>query len=94
MNLTYLGRINPELSCAVLFDEDEWKLLYCLANRTKAAPAKACSVKEAVDYAGWIGGPKRAPSDGPPGVKTIWTGLQKFYTLFEYRDMFNFVGQV
>jgi hypothetical protein len=23
MNLTYLGRINPELSCAVLFEEDE-----------------------------------------------------------------------
>jgi hypothetical protein len=68
--------------------------LYCLANRTKAAPAKAYSVKEAVDYVGWIGGPKRAPGDGQLGVKTIWTGLQKFYTLFEYRDMFNFVGQV
>jgi hypothetical protein len=39
---------------------------------------------------GWIG----APGDGQPGVKTIWTGLQKFYTLFEYRDMFNFAGQV
>ncbi|GMO39734.1 MAG: IS4-like element ISLpn5 family transposase [Treponemataceae bacterium] len=93
MNLTYLGRINPELSRAVLFDEDGRKLLYCLAD-TKAAPAKACSVKEAVDYAGWIGGPERAPGGGPPGVKTVWTGLQKFYTLFEYRDMFSFAGQV
>jgi hypothetical protein len=61
-------------------------------NRTKKAPEKAYSVKEAVEYVGWIGGPKRAPSDGPPGVKTIWPGLQKFYTLFEYRDMFNFMA--
>jgi hypothetical protein len=94
MNLTYLGRVYPDLPCSVLFDEDEWKLLYCLAKRTKTAPQKAYTIKEAVDYVGWLGGPKRVPSDGPPGVKTIWLGLQKFYTLFDYRDMFNFMGQV
>jgi hypothetical protein len=38
--------------------------------------------------------PETRPGDGQPGVKTIWAGLQKFYTLFEYRDMFNFAGQV
>jgi hypothetical protein len=27
MNLIYLGKINPELSRTVVFDEDEWKLL-------------------------------------------------------------------
>jgi hypothetical protein len=31
---------------------------------------------------------------GPPGVKTIRLGLQNFYTLFDYRDMFSFEGQV
>jgi hypothetical protein len=29
------------------------------------------------DYQGRLGGPKRAPSDEPPGVKTIWIGLMK-----------------
>ncbi|MDR1902612.1 MAG: hypothetical protein LBQ88_10065 [Treponema sp.] len=43
---------------------------------------------------GNLGGRRRAPSDGPPGVKTVWRGLQKFYTLYGYREMFNFMGQV
>jgi hypothetical protein len=38
------------------------------------------------DCLGWLGGPKRAPSDGPPGVKTIWIGLMKLYILLAYRE--------
>jgi hypothetical protein len=37
---------------------------------------------------------QQTPSDGPPGVKTVWRGLQKFYTLYDYREMFDFMGQV
>jgi hypothetical protein len=40
-------------------------------------------MKEAADY---LGGPKSAPSDGPPGVKTIWIGLMKLYILLVYRE--------
>jgi hypothetical protein len=69
----------------MLLREDEWKLLYCMANKTKKEPKKAYTIKEAVDYLGRLGGPKRAPSDGPPGVKTIWTGLMKLYILLAYR---------
>jgi hypothetical protein len=94
MNLTYIARINPELPCTILFEEEEWKMLYCAANRTKKVPDRPYTIKEAVDYIGWLGGPKRAPSDGPPGVKTIWTGLQKLYTLLDYRELFDFMGQV
>jgi hypothetical protein len=94
MNLTYIARINPEPPCTILFDEDEWKVLYCVANRRKEAPRKPYTVAEAVGHTGNLGGPRRSPSDGPPGVKTVWRGLQKFYTLFDYRDMFDFVGQV
>jgi hypothetical protein len=42
---------------------------------------------------GTISGNK-PPSDGPPGVKTIWTGLVKIYTLLDYRALFDFMGQV
>jgi hypothetical protein len=35
---------------------------------------KPYTIKEAIDY---LGESKRAPSDGPPGVKTIWIGLMK-----------------
>jgi hypothetical protein len=64
----------------------EWKLLYCIANKVKKEPKKPYMMKEAVDYLGWLGGPKRAPSDGPPGVKTIWIGLMKLYILLTYRE--------
>jgi hypothetical protein len=94
MNLTYIARIQPELPCTILFEEEEWKTLYCAANRTKKVPERPYTIKQAVEYVGWLGGPKRAPGDGPPGVKTIWTGLQKLYTLLDYRELFDFMGQV
>jgi hypothetical protein len=40
-------------------------------------PEKPHTIVEAVKYIGWLGGPKTAPGDGPPGVKTVWKGLQK-----------------
>jgi hypothetical protein len=86
MNLTYIARIAPEKPCTIFFEEDEWKMLYCTANKTKKAPKKPYSIQEAVTYLGWLGGPKRAPSDGPPGLKTIWVGLSTLNTLLAYRD--------
>jgi hypothetical protein len=86
LNTTYIGRLKPELPCSYLLGEDEWKLLYRIANKVKKEPKKPYTIKEAVDYLGRLGGPKRAPSDGPPGVKTIWIGLMKLYILLAYRD--------
>ena len=86
MNLTYIARLHPELPCSIFFDEDEWRLLYCVSNKTKNAPLKPYGIGEAVKYIGYLGGPKRSPSDGPPGVKTIWIGLDKLNTLLAYRE--------
>jgi hypothetical protein len=86
LNTTYAARLTPELPCSLLLGEDEWKLLYCAANKVKKEPKEPYTIKEAVDYLGRLGGPKRAPSDGPPGVKTIWIGLMKLYILLAYRE--------
>jgi hypothetical protein len=86
LNITYIARIHPHLPCNVCFTEDEWKLLYCTANKTKKPPEKQYTIEEAVIYLSWLGGPKRAPSDGPPGLKTIWIGLDKLNTLLAYRE--------
>jgi hypothetical protein len=86
MNLTYAARIRPEKSCAEFFDTEEWKLLYCTANKTKKPPEKPYTIQEAVAYLGCLGGPKRAPSDGPPGLKTVWAGLMTLNTLLAYRE--------
>jgi hypothetical protein len=86
MNMTYIAGIRPQEPCTIFFEEEEWKALYCTANKTKKAPRKPYSIQEAVTYLGRLGGPKRAPSDGPPGVKTIWLGLDKLNTLLAYKE--------
>jgi hypothetical protein len=35
MNLTYIARIHPEMPCKIVFEDEEWKILYCAAHRTK-----------------------------------------------------------
>jgi hypothetical protein len=95
MNITFIARIHPHLPCTVCFDEDEWKVLYCTANKTKKPPDEPYTIAEAVTYLSWLGGPKRAPSDGSPGVKTIWIGLDKLNTLLAYKEWLpDSVGQV
>jgi hypothetical protein len=86
MNITYVARIHPLLPCTICFEQEEWEVLYCTANKTKKAPKKPYTIAEAVTYLSWLGGPKRAPSDGPPGVKTIWIGLDKLNTLLAYKE--------
>jgi len=86
MALTYLARINHNVKCDVLLEESEWKILYCAANSVKDAPNEPYTVKEAVSYLAKLGGFAGAPSDGTPGVKVIWHGIQKLHTLMQYHD--------
>jgi hypothetical protein len=62
----------------------ETAVLY--GEQNQKGPKKPYTIKEAVDCLGRPGGPKRAPDDGPPGVKTIWLGLMKLYILLAYRE--------
>jgi hypothetical protein len=38
LNITYIARIAPEVPCSIMLNEEEWKVLYCVANRTKEPP--------------------------------------------------------
>ena len=70
MTITYIGRILPDTPCNVFFDEDEWKILFSIVNKSPA-PEKPHSMEEAIKYIGQLGGYKRAPIDDPPGLKAI-----------------------
>ena len=74
----------PSLPCNVFFDDDEWITLYKIVNKTKYAPEEPYSLADAVKYLGTLGGYRRSPSDGPPGLKSIWDGLCKLYEALEY----------
>jgi hypothetical protein len=89
MAITFLGRVTPDMPCDLLFEEDEWKTLYRIANKTKIPPDRPYSMADAVRYLGQLGSYKRAPSDGAPGLKAIWKGLFVLYHFMAF-----VVGQV
>jgi hypothetical protein len=88
MYLMYLGREKPFLPCDILFDREEWPILYCAANKTKKAVNEPYTINEAIKYLGKPGGFAGAPSDGEPGAKVIWRGLNVLYTLLDYHHLF------
>jgi len=83
LNMTYLARISPELPCNIIFGEDEWKILYCTANKTQIPPSEPYTIAEAVIYAAKLAGWGGSKSDGSPGLKVIWLGLSKLNFLLD-----------
>lgn len=73
--LMRLGRTCPDLDAALLFERDEWQAAYIL-NRKKA-PQTPPRLNEVVRLIAMLGGFLARKSDGEPGVKTIWLGLQR-----------------
>ena len=73
------------ISSGIVFAEEEWKVLCCCARKSKESP-EAYSLKEAIYDLGVLGGTKGAPSDGMPGVRSIWQGLDVLYSLLAYRN--------
>jgi hypothetical protein len=49
MNMTYAARLSPDAPCLLLLGEAEWKLLYCIANKSKKEPKRPYTVKEAAE---------------------------------------------
>jgi hypothetical protein len=83
LNMTYLARIAPELPCSVIFGEDEWKILYCVVNKTQTPPNEPYTIAEAVIYVARLAGWGGAKSDGAPALKVIWLGLSKLNFLLD-----------
>jgi hypothetical protein len=72
----------------------QWQALWCYVHRCTTPPKTAPSVYESVRWIAQLGGFLARKSDGEPGTKTLWRGLQeldamtKMWTLFhkEERD--------
>jgi Transposase DNA-binding/Transposase Tn5 dimerisation domain len=71
-----LGRECPEMSCAAILSEAEWKSVYVIAKR-QAAPKTPPSLKVIIPLIAGMGGYLGRKHDGPPGPKTMWIGLQR-----------------
>ncbi len=72
--LMRLGRTDPELDASLLFERDEWIAAYALNKRKP--PAQPPTLNEVVRLVAMCGGFLGRKSDGEPGAKTLWLGLQ------------------
>jgi hypothetical protein len=71
-----LGRDCPEMPCDTVFAEEEWKAVYLVTQR-KAPPEEPPSLDSMVRMIATLGGFLNRKSDGFPGPKTLWIGLQR-----------------
>jgi len=70
------GRKCPDLPCDVAFDTQEWHTIWIISNKTKP-PKTAPKLGDMILMLACIGGFLGRKSDGLPGPKPIWKGLQK-----------------
>lgn len=90
MHLLYLSRTQPALSCTGFFVEEEWKLLIRLAQKHPVVSGPLPTLKHCVIMLAKLGGYLARNNDGPPGIKNLWRGLQKFTLIL---DAFNLKKQ-
>lgn len=74
--LTMLGRSCPELDSSVLFEEHEWQSV-CAVVTKKPPPKKPPKLNEMIRMIARLGGFLDRKSDGFPGAKVMWIGMQR-----------------
>jgi hypothetical protein len=75
--LTRLGRDTPDVPCTVYFEEAEWKALTAYITQNPVPPEKTPVLREATRMVASLGGFLGRKSDGEPGTKSLWLGLQR-----------------
>ena len=76
-HLTKLGREIPDMPCTVFFEEAEWKALVAYKTENPIPPKKTPTLREAMRMVASLGGFLGRKSDGNPGTKSLWLGLQQ-----------------
>jgi hypothetical protein len=76
-HLTKLGRETPDVPCTVFFEEAQWKALNAYVTQNPTAPERTPSLREAMRMTAGLGGFLGRKSDGEPGTKSLWIGLQR-----------------
>jgi hypothetical protein len=72
-----LSREHPDLPGKVLFGEREMQVLAAHFTPEALRPAEVLTLHEAVRYTARLGGFLARKSDGEPGSKTLWRGLER-----------------
>jgi hypothetical protein len=79
--LTYAARTNPDAPCDGILETHEWQSLYAIVHQTTEIPEEPPSLRDALRMIAKLGGFLSRPSDGEPGVKTLWRGLCRLHDI-------------
>lgn len=76
VHLTKLGRDIPNMPCTVYFEESEWKALLAYKTHNPVPARNPPTLREAIHMVAEMGGYLGRKSDGEPGTKSLWMGLE------------------
>jgi hypothetical protein len=77
-----LGRSCPDIDCELIVDPSEWKSVWSVTHRGMPLPAKPPPLSVMVRWIACLGGYVDRPNrSDPPGVETVWKGLQRMRDL-------------
>lgn len=86
--LTMLGRAAPQMSCAAVFEEAEWKSAWVVTRRSPV-PDQPPHLAAMIRLIATLGGYKGCKGEGPPGPKAMWEGLRRVFDLALAWDTFG-----
>lgn len=87
--LTMVGRRLPELPASILFEDYEWKALYCFVHETQQAPEQTPALGEMIREISKLGGFLDRKSDGDPGSTCLWRGMWRLTDIAATWKIFN-----
>jgi hypothetical protein len=82
VHLTKLGRETPEVPCTVFFEEAQWQAMMFFSTR-KLPPKEPPKLQAMVRMVAQLGGFLGRKSDGEPGTKSMWLGLERLDDITE-----------
>lgn len=79
--ITLIARVDPELPCTVVLEDEEWKVLYVKINQTKNFPKTVPSIKTFISWVAQLGGFLARKNDREPGPMVVWRGWRRLADL-------------
>lgn len=76
LHVVTTGQACPNLPCDVVFDPEEWQAAWTVKYRQKP-PQQPPKLGDMIRIIAGFGGFLGRKSDGFPGAKTLWEGMEK-----------------
>lgn len=86
--LTMLGRSHPDLPCDAVFESHEWQSVYAVSTK-KLIPKDPPPLDSIIRMIAKLGGFLGRKSDGYPGVKVMWIGMQRMKDFAQAWETFH-----